>query len=943
MVRLLALLLTVLAGFAAFACERAWREQLSALLGSGGEADAVALAVFLGGLSIGCALFGRATRRALGRARRRARLFFLYARVEAALGAFALAFPILFSVAEPLSLRGALDPGALGFALDVALAALLIGPPAILTGGALPVLTLALSGNSADAARAAARVFGAYALGVCAGVLAAACWLLPLLGPDGVSWAMGGLHLAAAAAFAGLGRGAGDVAPESGAPRVAQQRPRNAAWSGGAALAGFATATLLVAFVRIGSLALGATQSAAAMLVAVFALCVALGSFAVSALPRIPRGLVAGSQWALVGLLFFVYLWAPDAGYWTHWIRVRLGGLEAAFFPYHLAVFAAALGVLAIPIGLAGALLPLLLHRLWRDRCDLGAVAGRLYAWCALGALMGVLMGGYGLLVRFDLHELFRIAMACFAIAATALSLLAFDRTSRAIAALVLLLTLAALARLPAWPTDRWAPGTFRTRRPIATTFLGAEAFFERRGASEVVFYEDDPTSSVAVGVPRRQPEDIALYVDGRSEGSLAADHTAMLLGALLPALLAERGERALAIGLGLGVGARELAALEGMRKVAVIEASRAVIAAQPLFASDAVGAASRRKIEIVRGDAHRALSRSDERYDVISSAPSHPWVADVDRLYTREFLEVARSRLAPGGVYGQRLHVHETDREIIDLVLRGFASVFPRVSVWYTDGSDLLVLGMDRAERELDVRALEARFERPDFSAAFGRVQIDRFPQLLAHELIPLGTIHAEPLDGPIHTRRRPILAGLAARSFFFGSRSARVGPFSSTRHQAASMRNSLLRRYAGGAEVLPEAIFEVATHEICRFQRARDCATFVARWSVEHPDSDLWRATLSSLRKTAHPMDPHLAAYRLERLRALHRGGSMAEGDAVPAHVEALRVTGLFLNHYNHVVPFDRRAVEEVWNRCGDAACEAEREEVAPLLWGFDDGASR
>jgi spermidine synthase len=53
MVRLIALLLTVLTGFAGLVYEVAWQKYLAALLGSQGEATAAVLAIFLGGLSIG--------------------------------------------------------------------------------------------------------------------------------------------------------------------------------------------------------------------------------------------------------------------------------------------------------------------------------------------------------------------------------------------------------------------------------------------------------------------------------------------------------------------------------------------------------------------------------------------------------------------------------------------------------------------------------------------------------------------------------------------------------------------------------------------------------------------------------------------------------------------------------------------------------------------------
>jgi hypothetical protein len=189
----------------------------------------------------------------------------------------------------------------------------------------------------------------------------------------------------------------------------------------------------------------------------------------------------------------------------------------------------------------------------------------------------------------------------------------------------------------------------------------------------------------------------------------------------------------------------------------------------------------------------------------------------------------------------------------------------------------------------------------------------------------------------------RRPILSDLAARAFFLGGPKARVDPYMSEDHQKVSVGNSLLRRYAGGAERLPEEIFEVAAREMYRFKRVRNCASFLARWSVEHPGSDLWRATLSTLRKTAGARSPNLTTERLASLRALYSERLIPGEDAAPPHVEALRVTDLFLNYYSHVVPFDRRVLEEVWARCSGEDCEAARARNEELLWGLDGSASR
>ena len=98
----------------------------------------------------------------------------------------------------------------------------------------------------------------------------------------------------------------------------------------------------------------------------------------VAAIGRIPRGLVVGSQWLLVLLLFPLYLAMEDVVYWAHVIRVLFVPTYEAFHAYHLLNFEAVFLVLFVPIGLAGALLPLLFHELRREVRELGSVAGRL-------------------------------------------------------------------------------------------------------------------------------------------------------------------------------------------------------------------------------------------------------------------------------------------------------------------------------------------------------------------------------------------------------------------------------------------------------------------------------------------------------------------------------------------------------------------------------------
>jgi hypothetical protein len=211
------------------------------------------------------------------RARRQSRplrLLAFYALVEAGIGVYALLFPLLFSAAQYLSLLSPVDHDALGFAFDVALSALLIGPPAVLMGGTIPILTLALAGDLEHATRVHAWIYGANTLGAFAGALAGGFFLVALLGLDGVVLTMGCVNLLAAAGFFGLERRAARIAPDLTQPVQAEPVPRFVAWAAVALLAGFMMA-LQTTLNRLGALAFGSSQFTFAMVVAVFVLCIA--------------------------------------------------------------------------------------------------------------------------------------------------------------------------------------------------------------------------------------------------------------------------------------------------------------------------------------------------------------------------------------------------------------------------------------------------------------------------------------------------------------------------------------------------------------------------------------------------------------------------------------------------------------------------------------------
>lgn len=926
MSRAVALLLTALTGFSGLVYEVGWQKYLATLLGSHSEATATVLAIFLGGLSLGYEIFGRVTRRLVVRAEQNGsppRLLLFYGGIEAGIGVYVMLFPTLFEWIRALSYAFPHGVAGVGFAVDVALSAVLIGPPAILMGGTIPVLTQALARSLADATRFHAFVYAFNTFGAFIGALAAGFYLVPQLGLVQVMYAMGAVNLFAGATFALLGQRGRSVvdlreSPDDGVLRVAGF----ASYATVALLVGFAMMALQTTVIRVAGLSFGSSQFTFSIVVAVFVACIALGSFAVSALTRIPPAYLIWSQWTLALLLLALYPILGRAPYWAQSLRAIFRDDESAFYPYQALCFLSILIVIGPPVLLSGATLPLLFHHLRREAGHLGDLAGKLYSWNTVGSLLGALLGGYVLFFWFDLHHIYRISLAALFVAAAIVSM-RVRSLPVARAGWVPLLFLVIIALLPSWDPAVLTLGLFRERQPFATKFAGAEGarrLAERLGEhAKLVFYDDDPTTTVSVRLHTYADENnsISIATGGKVDGDTRWDNQTMRLVAVLPAMMADQLERAFVIGYGTGLTVGELASFPSMREVVVAEISRAVITAAPFFDRASRGASVDSKVRIVNSDAYRALMRSDGQFDVIVSEPSNPWVTGVEMLFSREFLEAAKARLSPGGVHAQWIHQYEIDERSLELVLRTYASVFDYVSVWTSQSADLLLLGFKNPASGMDHFRLRQRAGEAPFAASLARADVRSFPALLAHELLPLGVVHAAHLEGPLQTLLHPRLNDLAGRAFF---RDAFADlPFTGAGEAArVGTRHSMLRGYiasVGGR--LPEGEREELVAEACRY-RTKTCQVLLADWQRADPDSAMLHRAIARI-ETALASDRRPP--RLEEIALLFPGAAPAS-DGVTSPQFSKHIDEIFTSFYLHAVPFDAEKIVGVWSRCRDEA---------------------
>ena len=189
-------------------------------------------------------------------------------------------------------------------------------------------------------------------------------------------------------------------------------------------------------------------------------------------------------------------------------------------------------------------------------------------------------------------------------------------------------------------------------------------------------YYKEGASSTVSV---RRLTGTTSLAIDGKIDASNAGDMLTQRLLGLLPVLAPRPAPQDIAvIGLGSGVTVGSALAPGTVRRADVIEISPEVVEASRFFDRESGAPLSKPGVRLIVGDGRSHLLLTPQRYDVIISEPSNPWMAGVAALFTREFFEAARARLKPDGLLCQWAHTYDISPDDLQSIVRTFASVFP-------------------------------------------------------------------------------------------------------------------------------------------------------------------------------------------------------------------------------------------------------------------------
>jgi spermidine synthase len=721
-------------GAAALIYEIAWTRLLTLFMGHTVAAASTVLAAFMGGLALGAALAGRVSTRLERAAALRA-----YAVVELGIACFAVALPFELDLLEPVLASAYADgDGGTAFALTrIACALFVITAPAVAMGATFPLVVRWRSGSAARAGRDTGMLYAANTSGAAAGAVLCGFVLLPAFGMRATTAVGIALNVVSAALAWRLARhsrvearetrgegvaptrhrpkaAASRLAPRQSSPFAPSPSPRIAMVA--LAVSGCASLILQVAWTRILALVLGPTTFAFSAMVATFITGIALGALAGGWAAK-----ARATPWLLAACLLASGLAAAAAAAWTPAVPLIVAEAVAApdaSFTTVVRLQSAVVAALMLPMTLAfGAAFPLAVALTAHEERAVSRDVAYVYAANTAGAIVGALAGGFVLVPWLGLQNTVRAAAGLACIGFAAVALMHVGRRVAPASAVIgtTAVALAALALTPAWDREILSSGAYKYAPYLEGPYRDALL-----RAGRLLYYREGAAATVSV---RETTGSRSLAIDGKVDASNGGDMLTQRLLAHLPLLLHQAPRHVAIVGLGSGVTVGS-ALRHPIESADVLEISPEVVAAARFFERENHSALADRRTRLIVGDGRSHLAFSRRLYDVIVSEPSNPWMAGVAALFTREFFESAKARLAPGGVMCQWAHAYDISDADLRSIVATFSAVFPHTSLWLAGEADVLLIG-SLQPIEMHLAGVRRAWSRPGVGSDLADVHV--------------------------------------------------------------------------------------------------------------------------------------------------------------------------------------------------------------------------
>ena len=767
------LLLFLLSGATGLLYEVLWMRRLTLVFGATQLAIATVLSAFMLGLAIGAAVAGRLVDR-------RSDLLRTYGILELFIGGYALTFPIL--------VRGATSIYAFLFEAEtvhfwtsqlahlVLMGGLLLLPTAAM-GATLPILVRFVTVRMSRLGTRAGLLYGANTAGAVLGTWATGFILLPAFGVVGTERlaAVTNLAIGVLAVLWGtrLLRRDGPLTVDDDRGEASEREalleiepdpdradPTRAARIRALvpvvmAVSGAATMVYEVAWSRFLTLILGSSVYAFTTMLVAFLAGTAGGALFGSA--WVDRPGVRPVRWlagALAGAALAAFATNHLFPFMPFWYVDLFAAFRGSGSLFTFAEAGLALLVMAPATFCIGLLFPFAAKVVATSPGAIAQDVARLYVWNTFGAVAGSLAAGFLLIPFLGIQPTIRLGIGLDIVLAAVLLTggLVLTQTAKRLAAA----GLAGLTGLLLFVTPPWNPllmsaGMYQYVSDLSEYSHEAVRNFALSDF-EVLFYEEGTTSVVTVARSMGSGN-LWLANNGKVDASTKDDLPTQVLLGHLPFLFRPEAREALVVGLASGITAGSVTLNPQLERIDVLEIEAAVIEASHHFDEVNGRPLDDERLVCIPNDARNHLVLVDEPYDVIINEPSNPWISGVSNLFTKEFLELGKSKLTEGGVFVQWTQIYGMGAEDLRSLLATFSSVFPHVVLLSTiEEADIILLGSDDPLVALPADVESALAEGP-VAGDLERIGVRDPYDLLTFVLMGRDTVLEMVGDAPLNT----------------------------------------------------------------------------------------------------------------------------------------------------------------------------------------------
>lgn len=212
----------------------------------------------------------------------------------------------------------------------------------------------------------------------------------------------------------------------------------------------------------------------------------------------------------------------------------------------------------------------------------------------------------------------------------------------------------------------------------------------------EILFYEETVEATLAVSKERNNKSEVkTAYVNNAVViGSTYDAIKAVKMIGHVPFFIGLECKEVLIVGFGIGVTTSTIASHPEVKSIDCVELAPGLKDAAKYFRDINANIINDPRLNFIAGDGRHFLQRTNNKYDLISSDPTHPILGSAN-LYSKEYFELCKSHLTEKGMVSQYLPLHKLRPEDFLGIIKTFQSVFTEATVWLGHTHAILVGSM--------------------------------------------------------------------------------------------------------------------------------------------------------------------------------------------------------------------------------------------------------